>query len=186
MGLSALPEFSVSSYMPGGRAKYDIISGGSKMKAKTKRVLAAVLAAVMILPGMPYGDGVLVASASNVGDSLETDKEVPEEEKVSEDENAGNEEKPDVGNGEVTDTPDDGDAGTVEAPDASTGAGDEAPGAGDAGAKEDEDAGETQTPGGAEEGETPDAGEIPGGGKIPRIANRQQKEMLRGNVSIYR
>ena len=118
------------------------------MKAKTKRVLAAVLAAVMILQVVPYGDGVLVASASNVSDSLETDKEVPGEEKVSEDENAGNEETPDVGNGEVTDTSDDGDDGTVETPDDDTGAGYNAPVAGVAVVSDDDDAGETPTPGG--------------------------------------
>ncbi|MDE6602353.1 MAG: hypothetical protein K2K90_09370 [Lachnospiraceae bacterium] len=123
------------------------------MKAKTKRVLAAVLAAVMILSSVPYGDGVLVANASNVSDSLETDKEVPEEEKVSED---GNEEKTDDGNDEVTETPSDGDV-----------MGDEVPGDGNT-----ED-GDVPDNGNAVGGETPDdeitdGGEMTGGGAETR------------------
>ncbi|MDE5718111.1 MAG: hypothetical protein K2I53_10955 [Lachnospiraceae bacterium] len=142
------------------------------MKAKTKRVLAAVLAAVMILPSVPYGDGVLVANASNVSDSLEMDKEVPEEEKVSEDGNIGNEEKPNDGNDEVTETPGDGDV-----------MGDEEPGDGNT-----ED-GDVPDDGNTVGGETPDdeitdSGEMTGGGgRNPRIMSRKRETPQR-NVSM--
>lgn len=94
------------------RKKYFARRERMKAKAKTQKLLAAVLAAVMMLSGMPYG-GSPTVYAANAGKSPETGQQI-QEEGVSDEGQTSDEERSegdgtsDHGNQKGSETPGDG------------------------------------------------------------------------------